>query len=188
MAERWPQMTTDDLAWGLLEPEAGVLLARRAVAATARAFVEEGGVLRHGRASVDGEDVFVGEERLAADAFVFAAGPWLPKLLGSVPGLELEVPQQEVIYFATPPGDARFDAGQRPHLGRVRRRLLRPAVDRGSRLQGRAGLAGADRGPRPPGASHLRRASRGVPGLPAPPLPGAGATSRSPRVASASTS
>ena len=40
-----------------------------------------------------------------ADAFVFAAGPWLPKLLGPVPGLELVVPQQEVIYFATPPGD-----------------------------------------------------------------------------------
>ena len=114
MAERWPQMTADDLAWGLLEPEAGVLLARRAVAATARAFVDEGGVLRHGRASVDGEAVLVGEERLAADAFVFAAGPWLPKLLGSVPGMELEVPQQEVIYFATPPGDARFDAGSVP--------------------------------------------------------------------------
>ena len=114
MAERWPQMTVEDLAWGLLEPEAGVLLARRAVAATARAFVDEGGVLRHGRASVDGEDVLVGEERLAADAYVFAAGPWLPKLLGSVPGLDLEVPQQEVIYFATPPGDARFDAGSVP--------------------------------------------------------------------------
>ena len=114
MAERWPHMRADDLAWGLLEPEAGVLLARRAVAATAHAFVEEGGVLRHGRASVDGEEVFVGEQPLAADAFVFAAGPWLPKLLGSVPGLELEVPQQEVIYFATPPGDAHFDAGSIP--------------------------------------------------------------------------
>jgi sarcosine oxidase len=114
MAERWPQITTDDLAWGLLEPEAGVLLARRAVAATARAFVEEGGMLRHGRASVDGENILVGDERLAADAFVFAVGPWLPKLLGSVSGLELEVPQQEVIYFATPPGDQRFDAGSLP--------------------------------------------------------------------------
>ena len=49
-----------------------------------------------------------------ADAYVFAAGPWLPKLLGRVAGLELSVPQQEVIYFATPPGDARFDAGRAP--------------------------------------------------------------------------
>lgn len=114
MAERWPQMVTGDLAWGLLEPEAGVLLARRAVAATARAFVEEGGRLRIGLALLDGADVVIGDERLEADAFVFAAGPWLPKLLGPLPELELSVPQQEVIYFATPPGDARFEAGSVP--------------------------------------------------------------------------
>ena len=49
-----------------------------------------------------------------ADAMVLAAGPWLPKLLGPTPGLELGVPQQEIIYFATPPGDVRFDAGVMP--------------------------------------------------------------------------
>ncbi|HYI67740.1 MAG TPA: FAD-dependent oxidoreductase [Candidatus Limnocylindrales bacterium] len=114
MADRWPQLSTDDLAWGLLEPEAGVLLARRAVATAARALVEEGGLLRMGRASVNGADVVIGDERLEADAFVFAAGPWLPKLLGPLSALELSVPQQEVIYFATPPGDARFDAGSIP--------------------------------------------------------------------------
>ena len=114
MSERWPQMLTADLSWGLLEPEAGVLLARRAVAATARAFVEEGGRLRIGLASLEGADVVIGDERLEADAFVFAAGPWLPKLLGPLPELELSVPQQEVIYFATPPGDARFEAGNLP--------------------------------------------------------------------------
>ena len=114
MAERWPQLATAGLAWGLLEPEGGVLLARRAVDAAARAFVEEGGVVRIGLASVDGTDVHIGDERLEADAFVFAAGPWLPKLLGPLPALELSVPQQEVIYFATPPGDTRFDAANLP--------------------------------------------------------------------------
>ena len=114
MAERWSQMAIDGLAWGLLEPEAGVLLARRAVTATARAFVEEGGQFRIGLGSIHGADVVIGDERLEADAFVLAAGPWLPKLLGQLPALELSVPQQEVIYFATPPGDARFDAGNVP--------------------------------------------------------------------------
>jgi glycine/D-amino acid oxidase-like deaminating enzyme len=114
LGRRWPQMTVNDLAWGLLEPEAGVLLARRAVAATARAFVEEGGRLRTGMARVDGDAILIGDERLEGDAFVLAAGPWLPKLLGPLPGLELSVPQQEVIYFATPPGDVRFDAGSLP--------------------------------------------------------------------------
>lgn len=111
---RYPQISTDDVAWGLYEPEAGVLLARRAVAVTARAFADEGGSLRIGLAKVEDGTAFVDGEPIEADAFVFAAGPWLPKLLGAVPGLEMSVPQQEIIYFATPPGDPRFDASHHP--------------------------------------------------------------------------
>ena len=114
LGARFPQIRTDDLAWALYEPEAGALLARRAVAATARAFAEEGGAVRIGLARVEGEAVLVDGERLEADAFVFAAGPWLPKLLGPRAGLELSIPQQEIIYFATPPGDDRFDAATHP--------------------------------------------------------------------------
>jgi sarcosine oxidase len=114
LARRFPQMRVDDLTWALYEPEAGVLLARRAVASAARAFVEEGGELRIALAHVDGTDLFVDGSRVDADSVVIAAGPWLPKLLGPVPGLELSVPQQEVIYFATPPGDTRFDAASQP--------------------------------------------------------------------------
>jgi sarcosine oxidase len=114
LRDRHPQVETDDLAWALYEPEAGALLARRAVAAAARAFADEGGEIRIGLAQVEGEAVLVDGERLETDAVVFAAGPWLPKLLGAVPGLELSVPQQEIVYFATPPGDARFEAGGMP--------------------------------------------------------------------------
>ena len=121
LTRRWPHMHTDDVAWTLFEPEGGVLMARRGVATTARAFVEAGGEVLIGLATrpdaADGElshvrlaDGFA----LAADAVVFAAGPWLPKLLGPTPGLEIEVPQQEIIYVATPPGDARFDADRHP--------------------------------------------------------------------------
>jgi sarcosine oxidase len=114
LRERYPQMRTDDVAWALFEPEAGVLLARRAVAVTARAVADEGGEVRIGLARVEGGSVVVDGRAATFDAVVFAAGPWLPKLLGPVPGLELAVPQQEVIYFATPPGDPRFDAGSLP--------------------------------------------------------------------------
>jgi sarcosine oxidase len=111
---RWPQIRSDDLAWALHEPEAGVLMARRAVAATARAASEEGADVRIGRAQVEGDSVLIDGRPERADAVVFAAGPWLPKLLGQVPGLEISVPRQEIIYLATPPGDARFDAGHLP--------------------------------------------------------------------------
>ena len=114
LRERHPQIRTDDVAWALHEPEAGVLMARRAVAATAQAVAEEGGEVRIGLARVEDETLLSTACPRSADAVVFAAGPWLPKLLGPVPGLELAVPQQEIIYFATPPGDDRFDAGQVP--------------------------------------------------------------------------
>lgn len=111
---RWPQISMQGVAWVLHEPEAAALLARRAVAATVRAFVAEGGELRIGRAGVgpNGELQLDGATH-AFDAAVFAAGPWLPKLLGGSV-VDLAVTRQEVVYFATPPGDERFDAGNHP--------------------------------------------------------------------------
>ena len=114
LARRWPQIAPDGFTWALHEPDAGVLMARRGVSSAATAFAEAGGEVRIGRAEVSGAEVRVNGERARADAVVFAAGPWLPKLLGTIPGLELSVPQQEIIYFATPPGDDRFDAGCHP--------------------------------------------------------------------------
>ena len=117
LASRMPHLRAPDVTWALHEPEGGALLARRAVAAAARAFVREGGELRIGLAQTPDTP---GVVRLAdgavleADATVYAAGPWLARLLGSLGGLELEVPQQEVIYIATPPGDPRFDADRHP--------------------------------------------------------------------------
>ena len=114
LAARYPQLRADGIGWALHEPEAGVLLARRAVAAAARAVQDEGGEVRIGLARLEEDALLVDGKRVEADAVVLAAGPWLPKLLGPTPGLELSVPQQEIIYFATPPGDTRFDAGAMP--------------------------------------------------------------------------
>lgn len=114
MSKRWPQIDLDGIAWGLHEPEGGALMARRGVQAVARRFVAEGGELRIGRVDLDDERVRLGGETLDADGFVFAAGPWLPRLLGSLPGLDIAVPRQEIVYFATPPGSSRFDAGNLP--------------------------------------------------------------------------
>ena len=48
LAARWPQMRSDDLAFAIFEPEAGLLMARRGVAAVARTFAGEGGVFELG--------------------------------------------------------------------------------------------------------------------------------------------
>ena len=114
LGERWPQLRTDGLAFGLHEPEAGVLLARRAVAAVAAAVAAEGGETVIGIAGVDAERATLDGRPIDSDAVVFAAGPWLPMLLGPIPDMEIGVPRQEIVFFATPPGDSRFDAGSLP--------------------------------------------------------------------------
>jgi glycine/D-amino acid oxidase-like deaminating enzyme len=47
-------------------------------------------------------------ERVRADRFVFAAGPWLPKLFPEVIGPKILPTRQEVFFFAPPAGDRRF--------------------------------------------------------------------------------
>jgi sarcosine oxidase len=116
LARRWPQIHSDDIGWALYEPDAGVLLARRAVAAVADAFVAEGGELASGHASLDQDGVILEVDGWDGgfDAVVFAAGAWLPRILPDVRDLALSVPRQEIIYFATPPGVVSFDAGHMP--------------------------------------------------------------------------
>jgi glycine/D-amino acid oxidase-like deaminating enzyme len=125
VADRYPQLTTGDLGWALFEPEAGVLLARRAVAAVAAAVAAAGGDVRTAAVApplaTDAgsgrlRHVRLGDGSLeAADAFVFAAGPWLPNLFPQLfDAAQLTVTRQEVLYLAPPAGDARFDAGTLP--------------------------------------------------------------------------
>ncbi len=118
---RWPQLATDDLAFAVFEPEAGLLMARRGVAAAARQFEGEGG--RFELASVGpGQrdarrllDVATPDgRRYAADQFVFAAGPWLPRLFPEVAGELIRVTKQDVIFIGPPAGDGRFGADQLP--------------------------------------------------------------------------
>jgi sarcosine oxidase len=118
---RWPAVSPDDLAFVLHEPEAGVLRARRGVRAAAAAFEAHGGRLRIERV-VPGaaagsrlEAVITSAgERITAETFVFAAGPWLPKLFPDVVGQMISVTKQDVFYFGPEAGDRRFDADRLP--------------------------------------------------------------------------
>jgi sarcosine oxidase len=121
VAARWPQMATGDLAFAVYEPEAGLLMARRGVAAAVRRFEAEGG--RFELASVGlGDhrgarliDVTTPDgRRHAAEQFVFAAGPWLPRLFPDVAGELIRVTKQDVIFIGPPAGDGRFAADRLP--------------------------------------------------------------------------
>jgi sarcosine oxidase len=121
VAERWPQLRIDDLAFAIFEPEAGLLMARRGVAAVARQFMAEGGGFELAWAGLGRHrarrllDVALPDgTRHAGDQFVFAAGPWLPRLFPEVAGDLIRVTKQDVVFFGPPPGDGRFAADKLP--------------------------------------------------------------------------
>jgi sarcosine oxidase len=111
---RYPQFNFEGISRGLLEPESGVLLARRAVACTVEGAKRQGVHLKIaqvqspcGRNRLDFVETSTGE-RISAGAFVFACGPWLGKVFPEILGARIFPTRQEVFFFATPPGDVRF--------------------------------------------------------------------------------
>ena len=112
--ERYPQMNLAGVARGLLEPESGVLLARRAVAsvleeATWRKtrFAIAHILTPKGNKPLEYVESSAGE-RFSAGQFVFACGPWLGKVFAELLGPRIFPTRQEVFFFGSPPGDARF--------------------------------------------------------------------------------
>jgi sarcosine oxidase len=121
LAQRFPQLALGPITWGILEPDSGALLARRAVQAVA-AQAQAGGVdyLEEAIASpqtksgkLNSIQTTSGKE-IVAERFVFACGPWLPKLFPNVLGELIHVTRQEVFFFGVPPGDDSFNMGVMP--------------------------------------------------------------------------
>jgi sarcosine oxidase len=112
--ERYPQVNFAGVARGLLEPESGVLMARRAIAsvleeATWRRtrFAIAQILTPKGNKPLDYVETPAGE-RFSAGQFVFACGPWLGKVFAEFLGQRLFPTRQEVFFSGNPPGGARF--------------------------------------------------------------------------------
>jgi sarcosine oxidase len=121
MARRFPMIDFDGVRLGLYEPGFGALMARRAVQTLVEGFVRSGGTYLQGAVTAPGSPSGeLGEIRLSsgetirADRFVFALGPWLPKLFPDVIGPKIQATRQEIFYFAPPAGDRRFLPGTMP--------------------------------------------------------------------------
>ena len=121
MARRFPMIDFDGIRIGLYEPGFGALMARRSVLTLVDRFVRDGGTYMKGLVQPPGrgaariEEIGLSSgERVRADRFVFAAGPWLPKLFPDVIGPRIQPTRQEVFFFAAPAGDRRFLPGAMP--------------------------------------------------------------------------
>lgn len=113
LGKRFPQFSLRGIDWGLLEPEAGVILARRAVQAVVAQAVADGveyigeAVLAPGGGPrLDGIVTNTGR-RITASEFVFACGPWLPRVFPNTLGKRIFPSRQEVFFFSVAAGSSR---------------------------------------------------------------------------------
>jgi sarcosine oxidase len=120
LQRRYPQIAWDGVELGLFEPDLGALMARRAVQTLVREFVAAGGEYRLAAvlppgdgAALEGVRTAAGET-LRAQRYVFACGPWLPRLFPALLGDRIFPTRQEVFFFAPEAGDDRFEPPRLP--------------------------------------------------------------------------
>jgi len=121
LRKRYPQLEFGPVAWGMLENESGVLLARQAVQALVSAAQSLG--VTYVQAAIrppeNGNDRLefietTAGRKILADKFVFACGPWLPQLFPKLLADLIHVTRQEVFFMGLPAGDDRFLPNKMP--------------------------------------------------------------------------
>mgnify|MGYP001032563723 CR=1 FL=1 len=122
---RFPMIDSSRYPLALYEPGAGVVRASAAIQSAAEQYRRNGGQFVTARITpgnvqggrLAGVTTDTGEV-LTADTYVFACGPWLPKVLPEVMGNRLRARSMGyVVYFGTPPGDHRFEWPNCPSYG-----------------------------------------------------------------------
>ena len=120
LVRRYPQIAVVDGGSAILEPDSGVLMARRAVQAVVTEALRKG--VDYQVATIepppgDGRLATLrtaSGESLEAGAFVFACGPWLHKVAPRALGGRIFPTRQQVFFFGVPKGDARFSPPAMP--------------------------------------------------------------------------
>jgi glycine/D-amino acid oxidase-like deaminating enzyme len=117
---RYPHLDAADVARAMLEPEGGVIMARRSVQAVTVELARKGVRIRRERVGkptaaghVSALRLMDGTE-LSGEVFVFACGAWLPTVFPDLLGQRIMPTRQVVMYFGTAPGDDRFTAAHMP--------------------------------------------------------------------------
>ena len=130
LKKRWPQISFEEIEWGIFEPECGYLDARASCAAVVEAFVAAGG--RYQPASVIPRGLEESPMRalalndgsqLKAHIYIFACGPWLGRLFPQALSGLVQPTKQDVFFFGTPAGDTRFHDADIPVWGDHRGRF-----------------------------------------------------------------
>ena len=117
---RYPQLDFGRVAWAIFEPNSGVLMALQAVRVIVEEVRRNGITYLHDSVLPPKGDrkleslITAGGSVIAADTFLFACGPWLPKLFPDLLGELIQVTRQEVFFLGVPAGDDRFSPPRMP--------------------------------------------------------------------------
>lgn len=131
LGERYPQIGLGRISWAMLELDGGVLSARKAVQAVVREAIRIGadyleeavggpGVppvhhAQDARATRQVDYIVTTSgRRISAGSYVFACGPWLPKIFPDLLAERIQPTRQEVFYFAAPAGSESFTSPALP--------------------------------------------------------------------------
>jgi sarcosine oxidase len=113
LEKRYPQIALGPVTWGILETQTGVLMARRAVQAVVEQavknsvnYVQAAVVIPAPGGKLSSLTTTGGAVR--AEVFVFACGPWLPKLFPALLSERIFPTRQEVYFFGVRAGDRQF--------------------------------------------------------------------------------
>jgi monomeric sarcosine oxidase len=131
LAQRYPQIGLARISWAMLELQGGVLFARKAVQTVVREairldveYLQEavGGTgvppvshAQDARATKQLDHIVTESgRRISAGSYVFACGPWLPKVFPDLLAERIQPTRQEVFYFAAPTGNQSFTSPALP--------------------------------------------------------------------------
>jgi sarcosine oxidase len=114
LRERYPALVFADVTWGLMEPQGGLLVARRSVQLLVFELEKSGVTLIDGCAVAPNgkgkasEILTTDGGSISAGQFVFACGAWLPKIFPDLLGDRIFPSRQEVFFLGTPSGNSSF--------------------------------------------------------------------------------
>ena len=112
---RFPQFNASGISYALYEPEAGMIMAHRAVLTGIDLFRKAGGVVERGHVTTGGDEAPVLDGKpIDADLIVIATGPWMAEMFPRTVKPISTVVGVNVLYTSTPSGSTSFDQENMP--------------------------------------------------------------------------
>lgn len=117
--QNYPQLSFADVTWGVLEPQSGVLLARHSVQTVVNECIKAGVDFHLSACEVPSgtgnlQTIRAGGDSISAGVFIFACGPWLPKMFPDLLADRIRPTRQEVFFLGVTPGNDAFRPPKMP--------------------------------------------------------------------------